>query len=237
MSPDIEPITRESTAAIIARQLREAITSGVLEPGKQLGEAELAAQFQVSRGPLREAMQRLVSEGLLRSERHRGLFVIELEPADVYDIYAARAAIEYAAAVRIIRSRDTSAVAALEDALAELEQATTRDDPRAVSDADFRFHEVLVHESGSRRLVRTARTLFIETRMCLAALQHHYPDPTQRVAEHARITDAIRRGDEPAALSVIEAHMDDAVARLAPGTSLLSGSAPTIGEGGVDISG
>ena len=51
---------------------------GALEPGAQLGEAELAAHFQVSRGPLREAMQRLVSEGILHSIRHRGIFVTEL---------------------------------------------------------------------------------------------------------------------------------------------------------------
>ncbi|MDV6011724.1 GntR family transcriptional regulator [Haloechinothrix sp. LS1_15] len=237
MAGDIRPIARESTAAIIARQLREAITSGVLEPGQQLGEAELAARFQVSRGPLREAMQRLVSEGLLRSERHRGLFVIELDPGDVYDIYATRAAIEHAAAVRIIRSHHTDAVAALEAAVEGIREAAERDEPRALSDADFRFHEVLVHESGSRRLSRVARTLFIETRMCLAALQHHYPDPASRVEEHAAIVEAIRHGDEAAAQSRIEAHMEDAVSRLAPGTSLRSGAAPTLSEGGMDIPG
>src|SRR5437764_12480163 len=89
---EIEPVNRESTAAIIARQLREAIMNGSLPPGAQLGETELAGQFRVSRGPLREAMQRLVSEGLLRSERHRGLFVSDLEPADIHDIYTARLA-------------------------------------------------------------------------------------------------------------------------------------------------
>src|SRR4051812_50047153 len=67
---------------------------GVFAPGTQLGEAELAARFEVSRGPLREAMQRLVQEGLLRGERHRGLFVIDLSASDVRDIYLARLAIE-----------------------------------------------------------------------------------------------------------------------------------------------
>ncbi|MGH3966570.1 MAG: GntR family transcriptional regulator, partial [Mycobacterium sp.] len=66
------PLHRQSTAELIADRLREAIMRGQLAPGQQLGEASLAAQFAVSRGPLREAMQRLVAEGLLRSERHRG---------------------------------------------------------------------------------------------------------------------------------------------------------------------
>ena len=101
--PEIEPVSRESTAAVIARQLRDAIMTGALPPGTQLVETELASRFQVSRGPLREAMQHLVSEGLLRSERHRGLFVIDLAPGDVYDIYAARSAIDRADMVRALR--------------------------------------------------------------------------------------------------------------------------------------
>jgi DNA-binding GntR family transcriptional regulator len=72
MLPEIEPVSRESTAAVIARQLRDAIMTGALPPGTQLGETELASRFQVSRGPLREAMQHLVSEGLLRSEQPAG---------------------------------------------------------------------------------------------------------------------------------------------------------------------
>src|SRR5215204_4789941 len=94
----LEPVHFESTASIIARRLRRAIMYGSIPPGSQLTETELAAQFQVSRGPLREAMQRLVQEGLLRSERNRGLFVVELDDDDARDIYVARAAVEKAAA-------------------------------------------------------------------------------------------------------------------------------------------
>lgn len=83
---EFAPLERQSTAELIAERLRIAIMRGVLAPGAQLGEASLAAQFAVSRGPLREAMQRLVSEGLLRSERNRGIFVIELTDDDVLDV-------------------------------------------------------------------------------------------------------------------------------------------------------
>jgi len=234
--PDVQPISRESTAAIIARQLREAIMTGALQPGTQLGEAELAARFQVSRGPLREAMQRLVSEGLLRSERHRGLFVIELEPGDVYDIYAARAAIERAALIRIIRSDPKKAAKRLREVLAEMAGAADDGDPSAVSRADLRFHEELVALSGSRRLARMASTLLIETRMCLAALQRTGHSPADRVAEHTAIVDAIEAGDEERALALLEAHMEDAINRLAPGTSLYS-APPDVPKDGVDTSG
>lgn len=215
---EIEPVNRESTAAIIARQLREAIMNGALPPGAQLGEAELAARFRVSRGPLREAMQRLVSEGLLRSERHRGLFVIDLEPEDVHDIYTARLAIERSAVLCLLRG-DREAVA---DQLADVVREMTDGDEAEVTQADIRFHEVLVAASGSKRLQRMARALLVETRVCLSALGRTYADAEERVAEHKRITEAIRAGDESAALPLLEAHMEDAVQRLAPGLSLYS---------------
>jgi DNA-binding GntR family transcriptional regulator len=220
---EIEPVSRESTAAIIARQLREAIMNGSLPPGSQLGETELAGQFQVSRGPLREAMQRLVSEGLLRSERHRGLFVIDLEPEDIHDIYSARLAIERAAVIRIVHGERQPAAARLDEAVQEMAAASDGDDDgSAVSEADIQFHEVLVAASGSKRLVRMSRTLLIETRMCLSALRRTYTSDEERVTEHKRITEAIRSGDQESALSLLEAHMEDAVQRLAPGTTLFA---------------
>ncbi|EME53289.1 GntR family transcriptional regulator [Amycolatopsis decaplanina] len=226
--PDIEPVSRESTAGIIARQLRDAIMTGALPPGTQLGETDLASRFQVSRGPLREAMQHLVSEGLLRSERHRGLFVIDLGPGDVYDIYSARSAIERAAMLRALRGDRERVATELEEAVSAMAAAADDDDPTALSWADLRFHEALIAASGSKRLVRMARTLLIETRMCLTALQGTYQQVEERVTEHTRIIEALRAGDEETALSLLEAHMEDAVQRLAPGTSLREGEAPAV---------
>ncbi|RSM62734.1 GntR family transcriptional regulator [Amycolatopsis sp. WAC 01375] len=226
--PEIEPVSRESTAGIIARQLRDAIMTGALPPGTQLGETDLASRFQVSRGPLREAMQHLVSEGLLRSERHRGLFVIDLEPGDVYDIYSARSAIERAAMLRALRGDRERVATELEQAVSAMAAAADDDDPTALSWADLRFHEALIAASGSKRLVRMARTLLIETRMCLTALQATYQQVEERVTEHTKIIEALRAGDEETALSLLEAHMEDAVQRLAPGTSLRVGEAPAV---------
>ena len=66
-------IRRQPLSVQIAERLREDVLSGLHAPGAQLNELELSAAFGVSRGPLREAIQRLVQEGLLRSEPHRGL--------------------------------------------------------------------------------------------------------------------------------------------------------------------
>ena len=213
----LDPVNRQSTASVIAGLLRRAIMEGSLPPGTQMGEAALAAQLNVSRGPLREAMQRLVQEGLLRSELHRGLFVIELGPDDVEDIYVARSAVE-AAAARLILRRDPERTA---DRLAEVHEQMTaaagRRDRRALSDADLRFHEIFVAESGSPRLRRMSGTLLVETRLCMTALERKYQAPAELADEHGAIIGAIRSGAEDELLGLIDGHMWDAVDRLETG--------------------
>lgn len=213
-----EPVHQESTAALIARQLRDAIMHGRLEPGAQLSEADLSAQFGVSRGPLREAMQRLVQEGLLRSERNRGLFVKVLTDDDVRDVYAARSAIERAAAIMILRAADPDALAELRAACEAMSKAAKKKDMDKLSDADLRFHEVLVSQSGSPRMNRMHQTLIVETRMCMTALEDKYRVPVVLAAEHAAIVDAIQAKDEELTLRRIDDHMQDALTRLAPAT-------------------
>jgi DNA-binding GntR family transcriptional regulator len=210
----LTPVDRQSTPALVADQLREAIARGILAPGTQLGEMELASQLGVSRGPLREAMQRLVAEGLLRSERHRGIFVRDLDDEDVRDIYLARLAVEQAAGRLILNSDPTVAVALLSDALADLERAAESGDPAAIADADHAFHSTLVAASGSPRLRRMADALLVETRMCLAALQNTAPPADELIAEHRLLRDAVSAA-EPARLAlVLEEHMADAVDRI-----------------------
>jgi DNA-binding GntR family transcriptional regulator len=209
---DLEPVERRSTAAIVADRLRAAIMRGVLPPGTQLGEVELAARLGVSRGPLREAMQRLVAEGLLRSERNRGLFVRDLDAADVRDVYTARTAIERAAGLLLIAGDRAAATDRLSSALARMEAVTG--DPVALADADHHFHAEFVAASGSPRLRRMADVLLVETRMCLAALQDTLPPAEALIGEHRQLRDAVRDGDAERLGAVLEAHMADAVERI-----------------------
>ncbi|MFX0579302.1 GntR family transcriptional regulator [Nocardia nepalensis] len=211
---DFEPVNRQSTAEMIADRLREAIMRGNLAPGAQLGEADLATRFGVSRGPVREAMQRLLSEGLLYSIRNRGIFVIELTIDDVVDIYRARTAIEGGALALILDGRRAIAHAALEPSVTAMCACAETGDAAGVSDADQAFHEALVDSAGSPRLVRAARTLLIETRMCLGALQTTYPDLREQAREHVELRDAIGSGPVRRARTLLVEHMDDAVRRL-----------------------
>jgi DNA-binding GntR family transcriptional regulator len=227
---DLGPVNLESTASIIARRLRRAIQYGTLPPGSQLTEADLAARFRVSRGPLREAMQRLVQEGLLRSERNRGLFVITLTLDDVRDIYAARAAVERAAASLILRRDPVRAATRLDEVLREMKDAAARTDYAALSDADLRFHEVLVAESGSPRLIRMHGTLLVESRMCMTALESTYQCPDEVVEEHGAILAGLRSDDTAHLFELIDAHTDDALRRLTPNPTV-GGLTPEVADG------
>jgi len=211
---NLEPVDRETTAGIIADQIRQQIMDGSFPPGSQLGEAQLAGRLRVSRGPVREAMQRLIQEGVLYSERHRGVFVVKLDDDDVVDVYRARGAIERAAAVLVSRQPSRKALEQLEELLQQMADVAEDGDWSAVADLDLRFHQTLVNASGSRRLARMFRTLMIETRMCLTPLEAAYPHRQEIVREHEELLEMVCGGDEALLTARIDEHMDRAVADL-----------------------
>jgi DNA-binding GntR family transcriptional regulator len=211
MTSFIGLLAQESTPAIVADKLRQAIGHGELKPGAQLGEAELARKFGVSRGPVREAMSRLTQEGLLLPIRNRGLFVIHMTPDDIRDMYLAREAIERAAARKII---DGDHVAAGDELLLIVEQMAVATTPAEVSELDIAFHERLLHLARSPRLSRMHQTFITETRMCIHCLDQTYAISEVRGAEHRALANAIRAGDRELTDRLLIAPMDDAVARL-----------------------
>ncbi|MFB7860260.1 GntR family transcriptional regulator [Rhodococcus qingshengii] len=210
----LEPVVQESTPSLIARRLRQAIGRGFLLPGQQLNEASLAKELGVSRGPLREAMQRLTQEGLLVSIRNRGLFVIEVTDDDVRDMYLARTAVERAAAAKIIEDESADAGRRLMEAATAMRTVADSEDKHALTEADIAFHALLVELAGSARLSRMHKTLMVETRMCITALETRYRSHKFRLKEHMDIAKAVHKRDAPLADRLLIAHMEDAVSRL-----------------------
>jgi DNA-binding GntR family transcriptional regulator len=222
MRNGLEPVRRESTPALIADQLRMGMMNGIFQPGEQLAESQLASQLAVSRGPLREAMQRLVQEGLLRGERNRGLFVAELTPEDVQDIYFAREAVEGAAVRKLLADGARLApdrLEELEEIVSEMGVASQSGQWASLADLDLEFHAQLVELAGSRRLQRMMQTLLVETRICQGALEGRYSRHADLADEHRELLDAIAAGAQEKALVLVSAHMADAVGRLTGGAS------------------
>jgi DNA-binding GntR family transcriptional regulator len=199
---------------MVTERLRDSIVDGTLEPGSQLSEVDLAHGYGVSRGPVREAIQRLLQEGLLRSVPHRGVYVPVLTDVDVVDVYLARAALE-SAALRLLIATSTSqsSYEILDKHVFEMEAAASRCDWETVGRFDLEFHTALVATTGSQRLQRMFATLISETRLCLAALTG-VEAREDIVTEHRKICDGILDGDTERALVALEKHNDAAILAL-----------------------
>lgn len=215
MSRVLQPLVQESTPGRVARVVRQAIAHGEIAPGEQLGEVDLARRLGVSRGPLREGLQRLTQEGLLVGHRNRGLFVIEMTPERIADTYLAREVVERGAAARVHRlGTGREAGARLMEDVAAMERAAADDDVEILTGSDLHFHETLVAASGSTRLIGMHATLLTETRMCLNALIPTYRRHAERLEEHERIAAAFTSGDAATTDRLLHEHMHDGLARL-----------------------
>lgn len=209
----LDPIVQESTPKVIAERLREAIASGAFPPGSQMREITLAQRLGVSRGPLREAMQRLTQEGLLIGHRNRGLFVMTLDEDAVRDVFLTRQALERAAVEHLITTgRGEDAEPLLELA----EQMGRAEDPSGpeVTALDLRFHATLVALAGSPRLQQMHGTLITQLRMTLARMQATYSSARERSEEHRDLARAIIAGDAALADRLMIEHMADGERRV-----------------------
>ncbi|GLW64163.1 GntR family transcriptional regulator [Actinomadura rubrobrunea] len=211
---ELTPVNLRSTPEVIADRLREQIVSGAFAPGSRMIEPQLGARLGVSRGPVREALQRLVQEGLLRNIPNRGVFVVELDVADIMDIYTARRAVEREAATLLHRGRSRHHLERLAAVVEEMRALADQGDPRLIAEQDLAFHSALVDAAESPRLSRMFATLLAETRICLANLMHHYPRQELLVAEHQHLLVLLQGEDEQALLDAVNAHLDSAVRDL-----------------------
>lgn len=205
------------TSVLIADQLRDRIIDGSFQPGEQVTEAQLAARLEVSRGPVREALQRLSQEGLLISHRNRGVFVLELEAEDVAEIYSARAAVELGAAEEILAGGDEvidPVSRALADVLEQMPAVVAASDWKALSGLDLGFHQAFVAGANNSRLIRIYDTLAAESRICMVNLEVSYPRADVLVSEHERIRDLLVARDKNELDRAIRAHMSSAVRDL-----------------------
>lgn len=211
----LQRISRQTLASVIATQIRERVFDGTFPPGMQLNEVDLADRFATSRGPVREGMQRLIQEGLLRSEPHRGVFVPVLTEDDLDDIYFARAVLEKAAFQRLTgRQLEPEVTSSLDSIVRRMREAADRDDWTKVATLDLQFHESVVQAVGSERLSRMFRTLLAETRLCLNALTRTNEGRRDLVEEHADLLRLLDGGSDADVVSALDRHFGDAVASI-----------------------
>ena len=211
-----EPISRTTLSGQVTERLRDGILAGLYSQGQRLNEAELARRFGVSRGPLREAMQRLIQDGLLENRPHRGVFVPELTDEDLADIYFAREAIETAALRRVMAAGESVSVSRrLTVEVDRLVDALRQDDWNSVVDHEMRFHTQLVDSANSRRLSRMYSALIAETRLCLHMPVSGFAGRQYFVEEHVVLVERLAAEDAAGAQRAIRKHLHEPLKSLA----------------------
>ncbi|GAA3733256.1 DNA-binding GntR family transcriptional regulator [Spinactinospora alkalitolerans] len=205
---DLQPLTDErSTAADLAqRALREMVLNGQLPPGGRLNEVALAEGLEISRGPLREAIQRLVSEGLLKMVRHKGAFVRTVDEVELKDLYGLRIAIETFAARSVARHGSEDARARLAQMLEETELLLDGGgDKPYPPNPDFHQHLVLL--AGNSELRQAANSVHFRIHLARARSAHDPERAVQALEEHRRIVEAVIACDGSLAADLLESHL------------------------------
>jgi DNA-binding GntR family transcriptional regulator len=190
-----------SLTELVRDEIERRIEAGLLAPGDKLNEVDWAERLQVSRGPVREAFRALEQAGLVRNEKHRGVFVRSVSALEAAELGVVRTILEEAACRMLAAQIDAAQVAALRERLDAMREAFAIDDGKAYCDAGDAFRDVLVMAADNGKLHESYRRCVSELRLARAkppgadALAASY-------ASYRAILNALasRKADEAAAL-------------------------------------
>lgn len=214
------PALRKSLAEDVLDRLREAIVRGHFEPGQRLSEPMLAEAFDVSRGPVHDALARLEQEGLIVIQKRKGATVAKLSLHDVEEIYGLRVALERLAVERVTRLANEEDFVAMDSVVDALEGAAQDGEARRAVDLDLRFHDLIYRAAHHSRLYLFWTQLRPQMYAFLLSRSTGGPDDLTTddlrifAEEHAEIRDVLRSGDGERAVTLIEDHLKGAYERL-----------------------
>ncbi|MCG8547882.1 MAG: GntR family transcriptional regulator [Alphaproteobacteria bacterium] len=196
-------------------RLKAEILENRMPPGFQGTEPEIAQRLDMSRTPVREALIRLQSDGLIELIPRRGVRVLPVAPSDMQEIYQLLTVLEPEAAGEVARVGLSAAqIAALEAATAEMDQALKEDDLDKWAAADDRFHRELLRCNGNSRLSAFVNTLFDQAHRARMVTLRLRDVPWKSTEEHQEILAALIAGDSKRTRKVFRAHRERAAAEL-----------------------
>jgi len=187
--------------------LKGMILAGRLKPGQKLVERDLGHQLQVSRTPIREALSRLVQEGLVEARPQRGHYVQALDTKVVADLYELREVLEAHAiqlAVKRAGAEDLARLDAYESALAKYDADPTQGDAELAEGQQV--HEIIARAAHNEMLFDMLMRLYDRLRLFIW-IDALYADEAQLTRrEHREIIAAFRARDEAALLALARDH-------------------------------
>ncbi|WP_461427425.1 GntR family transcriptional regulator [Gymnodinialimonas sp.] len=194
----------DSNVDRLTAQLRRMAADFEIKPEERIVEGEMAKRLNVSRTPLREALNRLVSEGYLTNTGGRGFFCRALTPERILDLYEARAALE-CEAMRLALTRATDAeIDALVASLTTNEPAGRLE----LLEMDEAFHIALTQLSGNAELEQMLANINGRIRYVRMIGLNAGGGVDAQIAAHREIAQALRARDGDAALTSLRAHIE-----------------------------
>jgi len=187
-------------------RLRDAVVDGTLSSGTKLSERSLAAALEISAQPIREALRRLESEGMVETRPRSGTFVAHLDVARLYEMGYIRAVLESASAGLAARKAGPADKAALQARLKAIRVATRQGDAAALAAANDAFHVTLHTIAGNAFLIRSLQALRAYFRIGSMRVLASPDQTRQALAEHAEIVAAVAAGDAERAESLMRSH-------------------------------
>ena len=190
----------------VAERLRAQIFERSLEPGAWIDEQKLAAEYGISRTPLREALKVLAVEGLVAMKPRRGAYVAEMSADDVAQVYRLLALLESDAAGWVAQQADSTQLAVLRQLHEQLEKQVRQRE--AFFATNEHFHMALLEIAGNR----WCQQIVADLRKVMKLSRHHSLFKQGRLAdslaEHRAVMAAIEARDAAEATRLMRAHFD-----------------------------
>ena len=191
----------------VYRRMKEMIISGELPPHTRLVELQFAAEFGVSRTPVREALKRLMADKLVHADPVRGLVVHEPEPHEIQDVYLVREVLEGLATRLAAKRIGTEELQRLRAILDSMHEGLQNGQTTIVVNANMAFHDVIYRAAGNATLSRLARDLSDFVRRFSTEAFHSGPRVSSVFDEHEAILKALEDHDPEAAALASTRHL------------------------------
>lgn len=216
-APPTAGLVRDTTSQRTEVVLRNMILDGSIAPGERLNEVTLAASLGISRGPLREAVQRLASEGLLTVISHRGAFVRTFKQREIIELYDVRAALELHAVRLVCRTVVEEDLDDLASMLDETETRMSKSSEHAYP-SELDFHLRLIMLAGNQELMSAALGVHHQLSLARSMSANKPLRARAAVVEHHSLVEALKGRDMHTATDLMERHIqhsrDSALAAL-----------------------
>ncbi|WP_409271850.1 GntR family transcriptional regulator [Neobacillus sp. SCS-31] len=206
-------LSKASTGDRIAHELRMRIISGMIESGSTLSENKLAADFAVSRSPIRDALKVLASENIIQLER-MGAVVRGLTEKEIEEIYDVRLLIETFVFERLVRIDVTELVKELSKIQEMMKVAIKYHDPDEFSYQDVLFHETIIRAVNHSYIlmiwnnIKPVMESFILLSMRMR-FKEKYDDFERILENHELYIEAIKTKDRSLMIKSLHQNFDD----------------------------